>query len=529
MQTPGSDTGASRALRPATDRERFLTFALAAAEMLVEAGPEGRIRFAAGAFQSRFGEPPEHWTGRHVRDLIALPDRLEFDRAFAALVSRDRLPPTGFRLADGRGTPMAIGGLRMMGQQDGRVCLTLAAPPHAPASPASLGAAPGLRAALEAEARAGAAPATLGLIEIRRTGGTAGTEASLDALVRDELGAALADRGLAGDLGPGRFGLVCPSAEEVSAVTARIGAMLSEAGHDASVGSTSLSLDAEALTPIQASRALRYALSAFAEGGARALSAAGFGGGLPGFVEAALGRAEWLRQAIDGRRFSLAFQPIVGLADGQAHHYEALLRPAADPGAPVQGPQDFVTFAETVGLSEALDWAVLGAVCGAARAARGACIAANVSGYTLQSPSFRRRLLALLDAEPILIRRLLIEITETAEIEDEAEAVATVEALRARGLPLCIDDFGAGAAAFRYLRTFRVDYVKIDGLYVTNALHGAKDRGIVAGMVELARTVGAQVVAERIETEAEAALMRELGVEYGQGWLFGKPGPLPGR
>jgi EAL domain-containing protein (putative c-di-GMP-specific phosphodiesterase class I) len=190
--------------------------------------------------------------------------------------------------------------------------------------------------------------------------------------------------------------------------------------------------------------------------------------------------------------------------------------------------QEFVTFAETAGLSEELDWAVLATVCAAARRARQTRIAANLSGLTLQSPTFRERLLALLDAEPLLTHRLLIEITETAEIEDEAEAVRTVEALRARGLPLCIDDFGAGAAAFRYLRAFRVDYVKIDGLYVSAAGRSDQDRGIVAGMVDLARTVGARVVAERIETEAEAALMRELGVDYGQGWLYGKPGPLPG-
>jgi EAL domain-containing protein (putative c-di-GMP-specific phosphodiesterase class I) len=210
------------------------------------------------------------------------------------------------------------------------------------------------------------------------------------------------------------------------------------------------------------------------------------------------------------------------------HHWEALLRPEPDEAAPVSGVQEFITFAETAGLSEELDWAVLAAVCAAARTVRGSRIAANLSGLTLQSPDFREKLLALLDAEPLLSHRLLVEITETAEIENEAEAVRTVEALRERGLPLCIDDFGAGAAAFRYLRAFRVDYVKIDGLYVTAAGRSAQDRGIVAGMVELARTVGARVVAERIETEAEARLMQELGVDYGQGWLFGRPGPLPG-
>ena len=107
--------------------------------------------------------------------------------------------------------------------------------------------------------------------------------------------------------------------------------------------------------------------------------------------------------------------------------------------------------------------------------------------------------------------------------------MATVEALRARKMPLCIDDFGAGAAAFRYLRSFKVDYVKIDGLYVQHAMRSAQDRGFLVAMVELARNVGAQVVAERIETEAECAAMQQLGIGYGQGWLFGKAGPLPGH
>ena len=218
------------------------------------------------------------------------------------------------------------------------------------------------------------------------------------------------------------------------------------------------------------------------------------------------------------------------LADRQPHHYEALLRPEPDASSPVQRRAGIraPTFAETAAVRRS--WTGRCSPPSAPRrGGRGPTrIAANLSGLTLQSPAFRDRLLALLDAEPLLTHRLLIEITETAEIEDEAEAVRTVEALRARGLPLCIDDFGAGAAAFRYLRAFRVDYVKIDGLYVEAALRSDQDRGIVAGMVDLARTVGARVVAERIETEAEAALMRELGVDYGQGWLYGRPGPLPG-
>jgi EAL domain-containing protein (putative c-di-GMP-specific phosphodiesterase class I) len=100
--------------------------------------------------------------------------------------------------------------------------------------------------------------------------------------------------------------------------------------------------------------------------------------------------------------------------------------------------------------------------------------------------------------------------------------------LRALNIPVCIDDFGAGSAAFRYLREFRVDYVKLDGAYVRGALHNAREHGFLLSMVELANFVGAKVIAETIETEPQAKLMREVGVEYGQGWLFGRPGSLPG-
>ena len=112
-----------------TDRERFLTFALAAAEILLEVSPEGRILFAAGALQSRLGAPAEAWVGRPVRDMLARADRQGFDLAFAGLQARDRLPPICFHLADARRTPMSCAGLRLLGQDAGRICLTFAAMP----------------------------------------------------------------------------------------------------------------------------------------------------------------------------------------------------------------------------------------------------------------------------------------------------------------------------------------------------------------------------------------------------------------
>jgi EAL domain-containing protein (putative c-di-GMP-specific phosphodiesterase class I) len=513
------------AARRVGDRERFLTFALAAAEILVEVSPEGSILFAAGALNSRFGQEPDAWVGRPVRALVALADRGAFDIAFAGLQARDRLPPTSFRVSDATGSVMSFAALRVPDIDRQRLCITIAAMPAAPPELAPSGA---FRDLAETSTRNGEAARQIALIELRDGDAPLALDPALAEALRAALAASIAPDAVAGELAEGRFGVIAAEQPDLALIGAKLTEVVEAAGVAAAPAALAMALHNDALTPLQATRALRYALTRFAAGGTDALRSEGFGEGLAGFVRVACDRATTLRRAIADRRFRMAFQPIVGLQDRKPAHWEALVRPEAETEAPLRQPQDFVTFAETVGLSEELDWAVLGSVCVSARLAGGKRLAANISGLSMQSPVFREKLLGLLDTEPLLARRLLIEITETAEIEEEEEAVATVEALRARGVPLCIDDFGAGAAAFRYLRAFRVDYVKIDGLYVAHAARSQKDRAIISSMVELARGVGAKVVAERIETEAEAALMLELGADYGQGYLFGRPGPLPG-
>jgi EAL domain-containing protein (putative c-di-GMP-specific phosphodiesterase class I) len=502
--------------------DRFLAFAFAAADLLAEADDAGEVRFAAGAFEVRLGRAAETALGAPVERLIAPADRPVFATAFALLLARGRLGPTVLRI-DGPGHPrMAVSGLATPAAEGGtRLSLCFSALPGALPEAAELPGTPGLVAAAERALRAG--EGSLGLVELLGPDGVVRPRPAI-AL---QIGEALAEGALAAELSPGRFG-VLPQSESLASVVGRLEALLRESGLEARVSPSELPLAAAGLTGVQATRALRYALSAFAQGGRSALSQAGFQGGLAGFVSAATERAGALTTLLAERRFRLAFQPIVSLADRRAHHYEALIRPIAAAGATPQGAQDFVTFAETVGLSEELDWAVALTAAEAAERAGGARIALNLSALSLQSVPFRERLLTLLDERPSLAPRLLVEVTETAEIEDERAAVGTAEALRSRGLPICIDDFGAGAAAFRMLRVLPVDYVKVDGQYVTRAVDSARDRGFVAAMVDLAAAVGAEVVAERVETEAQAVLMRELGVAFGQGWLFGRPGALPG-
>lgn len=516
------------------DRERFVAFAFAGADLLLETAAGGRVQFAAGAVRTYFGCEPSALLGRPVTGLIAADDQAGFAACLELLGAKGRVGPTLLRLSNRRQTLCMLSGLTRPGP-DGTVLFCLSFGPRATAaSPAPAGRSPtAFRRQAEQRLRAAsrdpaAPPATLDLLEIAAEA-SAGPVDAITATLLDHVGGGA----IAGDLGAGRFAVVRDAetdapAPDLAAVVAGLEDALRTHRIDARIVGTERlmvgSNEPSQKGTFQAVRALRSALSIFARGGVPALSAAGFDGGLEGFVSAATARTAALRRIVTERRFRLAFQPIVQLADRSVHHYEALLR--LDLGGN-GSPADFVTMAEMVGLAEDLDWAVFQAVCdGAMRT--GATIAFNISGLSVQSPAFRSRLVDALDTPPLRgTSRLIAEVTETAEIEDEAAAAETIRALRSRKVPVCIDDFGAGAAAFRYLRSFGVDHVKIDGTYVRQATESERDRGFVAAMVDLSLAVGAQTIAEQIESESVAKVMASLGVRYGQGWLFGRPGDLP--
>ncbi|WP_458094453.1 sensor domain-containing phosphodiesterase [Roseomonas sp. WA12] len=499
-------------------RDRFLAFAFAAADLLVEADAEGRVTFAAGAFHSRLGEAPETFVGGPVQALVAPEDRAALYLAVRSLSAVGRLPPTALRLNDRRRSDVVVSGLAPPGPGM-RLFLTFG--PHPGPRPSSGAIAPeSLSLQAEGQVRDGSG-GTLGLLEL--PGGADVALARAPAL-RDAL---IEGLGNAGELAPGRYGMLTAGEDALAALAGTVEEILAAHGVRGPVATRSLSLEAGSLTTLQATRALRHALAAFAREGVAGADGAGVPAGLGGAVARLASDAAAVRRAVSSRRFGLVFQPIVRIADGVVHHHEALLRPPAGLPEPLSRADGFVRCAEAVGMTEALDLAVVEMALRALAGSPAASVAVNLSGLSVQSPEFRAGLLAMLDEHPASTSRLLIEVTESAEIEDEGESVRTLDRLRERGVGLCLDDFGAGAAAFRYLRAFRVDWVKIDGLYVSNAVHSERDRAFIASMVDLSAAVGANVIAERVETQAEAAALRELGVAFAQGWLYGRPGPLP--
>lgn len=506
-----------------SSRDRFVIFAFAAAELLVEADLQGNITFAEGAFRARFGRPAQEFLGKPVASLVATSDRPAFATALGLLLERGRLKPAALKLADDAATAFSVAALRLDDAEPKLVLTFAPLPRELPGGPLPGG--PGLASLAEEILRSGEPGGPVGFLELTGPAGRYVPGGDVNQEIQAELNKQAGEGAVATELAAGRYGVLPGQAPfDLPALTSAVAEILKDRGvNDVSVGAMAVGLEAEGLSQVQATRALRFALAAFARGGNDALEKAGFAGGLAGFLDSASERANVLRRSIAERRFRMAFQPIVALSDRTPHHYEALIRPLQADDTAMSHPGEFVALAEAVGLTEELDWAVVSAVCEAAGAAGGTRVACNLSGLSLQSPKFREDMKTLLENTPGMAERLVVEITETAEIEDEDEAARMIALLRRHKIPVCLDDFGAGAAAFRYLRAFKVDYVKVDGIYVANALQSERDRGFIAAMVDLARTVGAQVVAERIETEEEAALMLELGVRYGQGYLFGKP------
>jgi EAL domain-containing protein (putative c-di-GMP-specific phosphodiesterase class I) len=513
-------------LRRADNNDRFVAFAFAGADMVIETDESAIVTYAAGAFRSKFGRPSEAFIGHSLRELVAPVDHEALDTALSLLMERGRLLPLMIRLSDHERTPLALAGMALPSPGvPRRLCLSLARPPAPLASVRHAGGTPhALARATEARLRAGT-PCDLRLIEITGKGSMV---ISSSEAIGQAIEAAAPDS-LANELAAGRFGLLGPGGTEADllSVTTLLEAALRKQGVEVSVAARHLSLATEQLTPIQTARALRQALNVFAREGAAGLGKAGFDGGLAGYIRRAGAQVASLRQAIRGNQFSLEFQSIASLANGAPHHFEALIRPKRLPDCSFSGPQEFVMLVEALGLADELDLAVARLACEAAGKA-GTPVAFNLSGQSVQSSAFRERLVRLLAPNPARKAGLIIiEMTETAEIEEVEEASLTAEMLRSLDIAFCLDDFGAGAADIRLLRALTPDIVKLDGSYIPGIGQDGRERAFVAGMVEIIRAARAEIVAERVETEAEAEALRLLGVQYGQGWLFGHPGPLP--
>lgn len=240
-------------------------------------------------------------------------------------------------------------------------------------------------------------------------------------------------------------------------------------------------------------------------------------------VEAALSDA----LARGGAGFELHYQPILDAETGATIALEALVR-WARPGRDLVQPADFIPVAEASNLIIELDswvrrhataqlaaWAHLPAL-------RAATLAVNVSGRHVVHASFVDHVAEAVVESGIDATRLTVEVTETVLLSDLARAAAQLKAVRRLGVRVAVDDFGTGFTSLAHLRALPVDEIKIDRSFV-NQLPGAQDRDLIQIVNQLARHLGVPTVAEGVETLEHARILREIGCDQLQGYLFSEP------
>jgi len=507
---------------------RFLGLAFATADLLVEVDDRARVTFAAGAGAKLVGVDAAGLVGQSLLELFAEADRPTVEALLAGLTDGER-----------RG----LAEVELSSRAEGRVASLSAfrLPQNAPRLSCALTLAEGGkakrrgkgklfdRAEFESIARAlidtakdSGPELELGLIELaglqhQKQLLSVGEGAALDLRLAGALKAeSYADA--AADLGDERFAVVRRKGDAPDAIVRRLTQLLGPA-----LTPTAHTLPVDVSGSVgRVMRALKFTLDAYIADGAPP-SGASLSEVLKASVHQTVADASAFGAVVDARQFKLVFQPVVSLADGEVRHYETLVRFKDG-----QSPFAMIRMAEELDVIEDLDRAV------ADEAVKRLCadksgrlkLAVNVSGRTIVSPGFIESLIAMAPSASTR-RRLIVEITESAAIGDLKLAQRHIETLQAAGFQLCLDDFGAGAASFAYLRALKVDIVKIDGSYVRELAAAGRGDTMIRHLVNLCRELKVETVAEMVETKEVEDILRRAGVDYAQGWLYGVPQSEP--
>ncbi|MGE5545891.1 MAG: EAL domain-containing protein [Solirubrobacterales bacterium] len=524
----------------------YVTLAFAAADMLFELDGHGRIAFAVGAAMALLGRPARLLPESAFSEMVVPGDQARLDRALAAMRRGERVRGVLLEMQrpDGGSVHVTLSGYAHPNRADALMVVLAHATGHL-AEDLSRAPQTGLldKEAFEARARTllqdpshaeDSYRLTLlelpEMAELRRSVGAERAEQFMTRL-GERLSALSVGGDAAGQLSDSKYGVIHSGTVDPAVISAAVAE--AAAGVPAAAvpqaRSTSLVLDVADMSPADAARALTYALNSFTDEDA-ALGPEALATKIQPKLSATVREMKAVREVIETGAFEVVYQPIVDLWTNVVHHFECLVRF----GDGTQSPYDTVTFAEDTGLVGELDMAVLERVMAVMRTKAGSSpalrYAVNLSGYSLSEPRICARLREMLGNAGDLAGRLLLEVTESSSIGDLAAVNAVIQEFRRQRFEVCLDDFGAGHAAFHYLRGLKVDHVKIDGSYVKDCMQNNENIAFIKAMVQLCTELGVATTAEYVEDTATANLLKVLKVRYGQGYLFGKPHrPDPGR
>ena len=243
------------------------------------------------------------------------------------------------------------------------------------------------------------------------------------------------------------------------------------------------------------------------------------------------GQMHWagrISKALEEQRMVLFEQPVVSIKDGNgdSEHCEVLIRMTGD-GQIMIRPDTFIPAAERYNLMPKVDRWVIRQVFAKLGAERGKgdrrLVAINLSGTSLADEDLLSFILSQAEKSGTRLEQVCFEVTETAAISNLTRAGQFIRELKSRGCRFSLDDFGSGLSSFTYLKNLPVDYIKIDGSFVVDMLNDPIDKAMVQAIVHVGHVMGVKVIAEWVENEETLRLLKELGVDYAQGYHLGEP------
>lgn len=527
------------------ERDRFVAFSFAAADLLMEIEPEhGLIQFVSGAAKSITGKTDAELKNISLYNLLLPADRNLFRRFLGRIAHGGRVQPLPIKIVRGPGDHKTVlmGGCRLPYSDRFYVSVVQINKSAVRDNEGALrDESTGLldkdsfaeKAHSLLERQTGEQGYQLTFIELPGLDELAGRMPrekmeELYSSIGAYLRASSADGDAATVVEENRYGVVHAASITASDLKAYIEELTREydPAHKGIEGITAeVNLNVAELGAEDTTKAFIYAVNRFAETGAANLSMASLSESIAGLMEETVTRLSSYRTTVAGDNFHVVFQPIVSLVDGKVHHYEALSRFNGG-----RNPFEVISFAEEVGMIQEFDLAVCQKVMdhliSLNATGKHYNIAINLSAQSLESSIFLESLRRLLVNHRALRKQILFELTESSEIHNFEYVNNALQSLRREGHIVCLDDVGAGATSFHYIRSLHVDFIKIDGSYIRNMVKNPRDVAFARAIANLAHDLNIKTIAEMVETEEEASLLRVMQVNFAQGWLFGKPAPL---
>ncbi|NVJ90065.1 MAG: EAL domain-containing protein [Methylocystaceae bacterium] len=527
------------------ERDRFVAFAFCWSDIVLELDLDFNIVFVGGAITPVTGKSDAQLIGTAVTDIIDDDDLDVFLQVVSATTADNRIESVSIKLKGRKGPtpPIEMMGYRVRDLKDHLFLGLRLGNNFGRATDLKKDKASGLldnKSFLQAAQTRIKQQATAGehvemtMLDMDQLQELANTLGNDDAgHLMNSVGAYLRSSSIGGDtagrIDDNKFGIIHKSGMDVDQLQNKISQMASKASGGKvtlDVKAATMEVDADHISDEDLANGLAYTINQFKNAKGADFTTGSLTRNMSALVKEAHEKITTFKNVVKEREFFIAFQPIIGTRDGKIHHYECLARFRGEHAG--KSPYEYIVFAEETGLIPDFDLAMAQmALQWLAQQPKGrqVHVAVNISGYSVGDSRYVNQLIMMLRDNEWARDSLMFEITESSRLENLDEANVFIQTLRNMGHKVCLDDFGAGAASFQYLSTLEVDIVKLDGSAIHNALRAPKGRSFLIALGNLCRDLKVETIAEQIDDPRGLTFVRDCGIGYVQGYLFGKPSP----